>query len=179
MRWKLNTSNPNKAREFQRIFAQHGASLEISEVDLPEIDADELTVVVHKASQAGERVVVDDSTLDVEGAEVGIYVKWLVDHLPQYQGRKAVWTVLLAYREKGEVYVFEGKVKGTIVPPRGDNGFGFNPVFQPEGETQTLAQHKPDRVNARAIAVEALINGRPKVKMPVIDEWDGPWQKKS
>lgn len=175
--WKINTSNPNKLKEFQQIFSRYGVVLESTSLDLPEIDADPIDVVVHKASQLGDKVIVDDSLLDVEGIEIGIHVKWLMDHLSKFVGHKAVWTVLLAYKEKGEVFVFEGKVHGTIVSPRGSGNFGFNPIFQPEDSTKTLAEEKPDRVNARAIAVEALMNGRIKVRKKEIANWKGPWQK--
>jgi inosine/xanthosine triphosphate pyrophosphatase family protein len=121
---------------------------------------------------------VDDSILDVEGAKIGINIRWMLDHLSQFEGHKALWTVHLAYREKGRVLVFEGKVKGTIVPSRGGGDFGFNPVFQPEGSDKTLAESKPDSVNARALAVEALMQGRVKVTKPAMDDWNGRWQEK-
>ena len=60
---------------------------------------------------------------------------------------------------------------------RGSAGFGFDPVFLPEGSKNTLAQAKPDAVNARAVAVEALIHGKPSSVQPVIEHWNGPWQQ--
>jgi XTP/dITP diphosphohydrolase len=172
----LNTSNPGKLHEFRRLFAKHGITLHSTEIDLKEIKADPITVVVHKASQVGEHVIVDDSSLDIEGAEVGIDVKWVLHHLPEFAGRKARWVVLLAYREGEWIYVFEGQVHGKIVPPRGKDGFGFDPVFLPDGAEMTLAQEKPDAVNARAKAVDALIAEKCTAKKHPIKHWDGPWQ---
>lgn len=61
----------------------------------------------------------------------------------------------------GSDRVFEGRVGGRIVwPPRGDRGFGFDPVFQPDGETETFGEMDPDRKHAmshRARAFEQLI----------------------
>ncbi len=172
----LNTSNTGKLHEFQRLFAKHGMELKASRIDLKEIKADPIAVVVHKASQVGDHVIVDDSSLDIEGAEVGIEVKNVLHHLPQYSGRKALWRVFLAYQEKGWVFVFEGKTEGQIVPPRGKEGFGFDPIFLPAGAEMTLAQAKPDAVNARAKAVDALIAENSLAKMRPIADWKGPWQ---
>lgn len=174
--WVLNTSNKGKLREFQEFFAKHGAELNASEVDLKEIDADPISVVVHKASQIGNEIIVEDTSLDIENADVGVNVRWLLDNLSTYSGRKAHWRVLLAYLKDGSVYVYEGKVDGTIVFPRGEGGFGFDPVFLPDGKSETLAQSKPSEVNARAKAVEALMQGKTAAILPPITKWDGNWQ---
>ncbi len=174
--WILNTSNQGKLSEFKRLFAQHGKVLHSSEIDLKEIHADPISVVVHKASQIGEGILVEDTSLDIEGAKVGIHVKWLFDHLPSYAGKKADWRVLLAYLKEGSVRVYEGVVHGTIVLPRGEGGFGFDPVFLPDGATKTLAQAKSPEVDARSKAVDALFKEKPIAILPPIIEWNGPWQ---
>jgi XTP/dITP diphosphohydrolase len=120
---------------------------------------------------------VEDTSLDIEGASVGVNIRWLLDHLPEYNGRKAEWTVLLGYRQGNEIYIYKGSLTGTIVLPRGNGGFGFDPVFLPDGATKTLSESKPNTVNARAKAVEALIRGNIYTKHPLIESWDGPWQK--
>lgn len=175
--WKINTSNKGKFAEFKRLFSLHNCDLEATHHDLDEIDAEPLLVIAHKASQLGENVIVEDTSLDVEGASVGVNVRWLLDHLSDYAGHKAVWTVLLAFRQNEEIHIYKGAVTGTIVLPRGTDGFGFDPVFLPDDSTQTLAESKSDTVNARAKAVEALIKGHIYTKQPVIEKWDGPWQK--
>lgn len=174
--WKLNTSNPGKFEEFKRLFAQYGSNLEALHFDLKEIDADPIQVVAHKASQLGEGIIVEDTSLDVEGASIGVNIRWLLDHLSEYAGHKAKWTVLLAFRQGDEILIYKGSVLGTIVLPRGNAGFGFDPVFLPEGSTQTLAESKPDIFNARAKAVEALIKGTIYAKHPLIKDWKGSWQ---
>jgi XTP/dITP diphosphohydrolase len=176
-KWRLNTSNKGKLEEFQKLFAKHNLDLSSTQIDLDEIDADPISVVAHKASQLDESVLIEDTSLEIEGASVGINVRWLLDHLNELVGRKAVWTVLLAYRQGDEVLIYKGEVHGTIVPARGDKGFGFDPVFLPDNATQTLAEAKPDEVNARALAVEALAKGNVFKKVKAIYKWDGPWQK--
>lgn len=175
--WKLNTSNPGKFEEFKRLFAKYGSTLETSHIDLKEIDADPIKVVAHKASQLGENIIVEDTSLDIEGASVGVNIRWLLDHLTEYAGRKAEWTVLLAFRENNQIYIYKGSISGTIVQPRGTTGFGFDPVFLPNGSTKTLAESKPDLFNARAKAVESLLQGSVWAKHPIIENWEGPWQK--
>ncbi len=56
---------------------------------------------------------------------------------------------------------FEGRVDGTLVwPPRGDKGFGYDPMFVPAGETQTFGEMDPDakhRISHRADAFRKLV----------------------
>lgn len=174
--WKLNTSNQGKLTEFQRLFAKHGCTLSATQQDLREINADPFQVVAHKASQMDDFVIIEDTSLDVEGADVGVNIRWLLDHLVDFVGHRAQWKVLLAYRVKNQVFIYQGLVNGVIVKPQGKNGFGFDPVFLPEGATETLAQNKPDHLNARALAVDALIHDESVAVESVITEWNGPWQ---
>lgn len=62
----------------------------------------------------------------------------------------------------GHVEVFEGRIDGSLAwPPRGDRGFGYDPIFVPQGGTLTFAEMDPDAKHAishRAIAFRALID---------------------
>lgn len=174
--WKINTSNLGKLQEFQRLFAKYGITLLSTSIDLREIASDPLSVVAHKASQLAEFVLVEDSSLEIEGAAVGIHVRWLLDHLSEYIGHKAIWTVLLAYRQGDEVMIYKGEVQGKIVQARGEQGFGFDPVFLPTGSNLTLAESKPDQFNARALAVNALMKNEILTIVKTIDRWEGSWQ---
>lgn len=174
--FKLNTSNQGKFEEFKRLFGEYGYELEATQIDIREVDADAITVIAHKASQVESRVIVEDTSLDVEGADVGINVRWLLDHLPEYVGRRATWGVLLAYWEEDTVFIYQGEVTGTIVNPRGSFGFGFDPVFLPDGSQETLAESKPNKYNARAKAVKALVEDDLFMEHDLIHDWDGPWQ---
>jgi XTP/dITP diphosphohydrolase len=113
----------------------------------------------------------------VQSPPLGINIRWLLEHLSEYKGRKAEWIVLLAYCHGNEVNIYRGSLTETIVSPSGEGGFGFDPVFLPDGSTKTLAELKTDLFNARAKAVEALIKGDIFAKHPIIEKWDGPWQK--
>ncbi len=174
--WRINTSNPGKLEEFARLFQKYGESLEATDSDLPEIDADPLTVIVHKASQVPEGVVVEDTSLDVEGVSLGVNIRWLLDHLEECAGHAASWNVYLAYRKGKSVRVYQGQMGGVIVPSRGKGGFGFDPYFLPNGKKRTLAEDKPDEINARALAVEALLKDHLFAEEEMIINWEGEWQ---
>lgn len=102
--------------------------------DVREIVADPLSVVIHKASQLGEYVIVEDTSLDIEGEQVGINVKWMLDSLTNFIGKKALWNVYLAIlvefsfvyyiQIEGKVHIYRGQIIGKIVNPRGDSNFG-------------------------------------------------------
>jgi XTP/dITP diphosphohydrolase len=76
--------------------------------------------------------------------------------------RKAAFnaTLCLAWPD-GHDEIFEGGVAGRIVwPMRGENGFGFDPVFQPDGKTQTFGEMDPGEKHAmshRAVAFAKLV----------------------
>jgi XTP/dITP diphosphohydrolase len=57
----------------------------------------------------------------------------------------------------GHCESFEGKVFGTVVwPPRGNQGFGYDPVFQPDGETITFGEMEPSRKHAMSHRADAF-----------------------
>ena len=62
----------------------------------------------------------------------------------------------------GEELVFEGRVNGNLVfPPKGQNGFGYDPIFVAEGENITFGEMDPDKKHAmshRARAFEKLLH---------------------
>lgn len=73
-----------------------------------------------------------------------------------------VCTLCLAWPD-GHDEVFEGRVEGQVVwPMRGKNGFGFDPMFLPDGETETFGEMDPGRKHAmshRADAFRQLVQG--------------------
>jgi len=60
--------------------------------------------------------------------------------------RRAAFVALTALAwPDGHIEFFEGRVDGTLVwPPRGDNGFGYDPMFLPDGHTQTFGEMSPE-----------------------------------
>lgn len=174
--WTINTSNTTKLDEYKELLGKEGISLHAIKIDQDEIDADPLSVVAHKASQIGERILVDDTSLDIEGEDVGVNLRWLIDDIPKYVGKKALWRVLLAYRSGDQVFIYRGEVPGTIVPPAVKGDPRLEAIFLPDGASVTLGVDKPDLLNPRALAVDSFIRNELEAILPTIDSWDGPWQ---
>ena len=58
---------------------------------------------------------------------------------------------------KGDVCIYEGKVEGRLVwPPRGDKGFGYDPIFVADGDTQTFAEIDPIEKHAKSHRADAF-----------------------
>ena len=63
----------------------------------------------------------------------------------------------IAWPNDGQVETFEGRVDGTLVwPPRGDQGFGYDPIFVANGETETFGEMKPERKHAMSHRADAF-----------------------
>ena len=104
----------------------------------------------------------DDSGLEVAalGGRPGIHssryaatdaerIAKLLDELKGVPDRSARFVCVIAIAANGEVIeTFEGEIKGKILEaPRGANGFGYDPVFQPEGFDKSFAELTPEEKN--------------------------------
>lgn len=171
----LNTGNIKKQFEFTRIFNLYNFPITFLTQDIQEIVATPLDVVMHKASIVGQNVIVEDTSLDLEGHEVGINVKHMQDLIKSSEtvGKRAIWTSLMAFVQDGQVYVFEAKVAGTIVPKAGDFEFGFAQYFMPDRMNQTLGQERNDNFNARALCIKNMMEHKIAHVMPVMRSFEG------
>ena len=155
------TSNPGKLEEARMILAPFGLSVEQYDGKGVEIQADTTSEVAAFASRgaslaADRPVLVEDAGLFVEPLKgfpgpfsayvfktIGVAgIIALLRSSPPGRGRDraARFVSSLAYCEpRGEPWLFEGSVRGTITKrPRGKKGFGFDPVFVPDGSAQDL-----------------------------------------
>jgi XTP/dITP diphosphohydrolase len=85
----------------------------------------------------------------------------VLEKLQDLGNRKAQFRTVISLLQQGKEYFFEGELRGVIRnSPVGSNGFGYDPIFQPEGYTISLAemsiQQKND-ISHRAIAMKKLI----------------------
>ena len=74
--------------------------------------------------------------------------------------RKARFRTVIALVENGNMTIFEGEIKGIItLEKRGEKGFGYDPIFIPDGFDTTFAEmtlEEKNRISHRAIAIEAF-----------------------
>lgn len=89
-------------------------------------------------------------------------VKLLLSRLAKHTNRKARFKTVISWIDEGEVKSFEGIVPGIIVEvEKGSNGFGYDPVFQPDGSDKTFAEMElaeKNLISHRALAVKKLVN---------------------
>jgi XTP/dITP diphosphohydrolase len=185
----LASQNRDKAREFHDLLAPRGITLttlnEHPEVGVVEEDADTLDGnALKKARQAftatGIPSVGDDTGLEVfylrddpgvyssryagPGATYADNVNKLLRSMQGVPPRRrnAQFRCVLAFvTSASEYHLVEGVVRGVILEqPRGRNGFGYDPVFLPDGETKTLAEmdleHK-NMISHRGHAIRKFI----------------------
>ena len=70
-------------------------------------------------------------------------------HVPAQRRAAAFVSTCALVTPEGEEHVVEGRWPGTLLTaPRGENGFGYDPLFQPEGETRSAAEMSPEEKNA-------------------------------
>jgi XTP/dITP diphosphohydrolase len=89
-------------------------------------------------------------------------IRKVLEKLAGVKNRKARFRTVIALILNGQRYSFEGVVNGTITGEiRGVDGFGYDPIFIPEGERLTFAELEPaqkNRISHRARAVKNLVN---------------------
>jgi non-canonical purine NTP pyrophosphatase (RdgB/HAM1 family) len=173
-RFVLVTGNPGKLEEARRLT---GLDFEAAEVDLPEIQSlDYLEILRGKAAQAWDwlrrPLVVEEAGLDLAALNgfPGSLVKWML----QAVGAEGIARTALAvgdpraaarcfliYKDGEREIVATGTTFGKVVfPARGDKGFGWDPIFQPDGEAKTFAEldgAEKDAVSHRGKAWRELL----------------------
>jgi len=87
-------------------------------------------------------------------------IEKLLVQLKKENNRTAHFKTVVALILKGKEYFFEGVIKGVILTEKhGNSGFGYDPVFRPEGYNQSFAEMGIDlknKISHRALAIKAL-----------------------
>lgn len=180
------TNNPNKLREMREIMDGLYEVLSLHDIGCHEEiieDADTIEGNAKiKADFITERYHVDcfadDTGLEVEalGGAPGVYsarfagehcsyqdnVNKLLEALKGVENRKAAFRTVIALNLEGKSYAFEGRCDGRIIEAsRGTDGFGYDPIFQPDGFNKTFAEMAHEEKNA--------ISHRGRATMKLID----------
>ena len=180
------THNPGKARELAALLEGRFEVVSAGELGLPEPNETEATFMgnaVLKARAAADRsntiALADDSGFSLaalDGAPGVLSARWagpdkdFASAMAKVEARRletdpddrrAWFTCALAVAwPEGPVVVVEGQVLGEVVfPPRGERGFGYDPIFVADGETLSFGEMDParkDAITPRARAFAAL-----------------------
>ncbi|MFQ5620216.1 MAG: RdgB/HAM1 family non-canonical purine NTP pyrophosphatase [Candidatus Nanoarchaeia archaeon] len=163
------TGNKNKFEEVKAILPQ----VEQIDIDLPEIqeiDPKEIikAKLIESLNHKDAEFIVEDTSLyfNCLNGMPGPLIKWfmktignegltnLAEKLENNNGEAK--TIIGYAKNKDEIYFFEGAVKGTIVKPDGDQGFGWDPIFKPEGHDKTFAEMNREEKNELSMRRMAL-----------------------
>lgn len=184
----LATHNQGKVREISALLAPYvrefvsAGDLGLSEPEETGATFEENAILKARAAavESGEVALADDSGLAVYGlnGEPGIYsARWAGDdkdfgkamalvheRLGDNPDRRAAFVCVLALAwPDGHVETVEGRCEGQLVwPPRGDKGFGYDPMFVPDGCEQTFAEMEAGQkqeISHRANAFRKLVEG--------------------
>jgi inosine triphosphate pyrophosphatase len=172
----LVTGNPNKLRELTDL-APDSLNFSSAAVELEEIQSLDLQAILeHKLRQAyaevGSPVIAEDVSAELASLNglPGPFIKFFGQRL----GSGALYTLskvandrvaircLAGYYDGQKLLFGEGVLRGTITAPRGENGFGFDPVVvpdnQPAGAQRTVAEMTAEEKNAISHRGQAFRN---------------------
>ncbi|MGF1550760.1 MAG: RdgB/HAM1 family non-canonical purine NTP pyrophosphatase [Sphingomonadaceae bacterium] len=182
----IASHNPGKVAEIADLLGPHGVEpVPAAELDLPEPPEDGVTFVDNAelkarlaADLSGLPALADDSGLVVDalGGDPGVFsARWAgpdkdfrramrrvhdaLEALGPDAGRNAhfVCALAVAWPEDGQCEIFEGRVEGMLVwPPRGDKGFGYDPMFVPAGHDVTFGEMEPEKKHAISHRADAF-----------------------
>ena len=170
--FKIITHNRNKYEEMKKIIPE----LEMLDMEYPEIQADSIEEVIDFAlDYLSERIdgnfIIDDSGLFIHTLNnfPGVYSAYVfktignegILRLMEGKGdRSATFKTVIGLRVEGQNFKFIGLCHGSISHvPRGNNGFGYDPIFIPEGYDKTFAEmstEEKNRVSHRGKAIRKV-----------------------
>ena len=143
------TGNQNKYQEALRAVP----SLRQMDIDLTEIqDTSIRRIIDHKLEEGAKQIrgsfFVEDVSMAIDSLNgfPGPLIKWMIKHMGAKGihrvagGSRATVTCSIGLYENTKKHFFEGTVKGTLHEPRGKNGFGFDPIFMPDGADKTFGE---------------------------------------
>ncbi len=181
----FGTNNAHKLEEiralvpprFQVLSAQDlGIELDVEETETT-LSGNALLKAAAFAAASGMACFADDTGLEVEALDgaPGVYsARWageqanakdnvakMLREMADKSNRRAVFRTVIAFVDGDQHHLFEGEVAGSILrETRGENGFGYDPLFVPEGHSMSFAQMRAEEKHAlshRARAVRAFV----------------------
>lgn len=185
MKLVFATNNKNKIKEVQSLMPEGIHLLSLEEIgcheDIPEtsptIEGNAIQKAEYVKEKYGYDCFADDTGLEVEALNgaPGVYsaryageeksseanMNKLLQELKGKENRSARFKTVIALNLHGKLHTFEGNCSGNIIFERkGLQGFGYDPVFQPEGKSVTFAEmnlREKSEISHRARAIRKLI----------------------
>ena len=179
------THNSHKTDEIRKIVGGLCAVLNLHDIgcreEIPETSNSLQGNALQKAQYVKEKYgldcFADDTGLEIEALDgrPGVYsaryagehcsfqdnIKKVLSEMEGIENRKASFITVIALLYEGEKYFFEGRIEGEITKEiSGTEGFGYDPIFKPEGYHQTFAalgNDEKNRISHRAIAMQKLL----------------------
>ena len=180
------TSNQNKVLEIQKILPKKFNIKSLKDLNyFEEVPENEITIegnAIFKAKYIYEKfninVFADDTGLEVEAlnGEPGVHsaryagttrnseknIKKLLKNLKNIKNRNARFKTVIALIIDNKLHIFSGIVEGYILDsPKGNNGFGYDPIFCPNGFDKSFAEltlKEKNLISHRSLAMKKLID---------------------
>lgn len=161
---KVLTSNEGKFRELEALAKGYGIELEWVRTPKWEIQSEDLAEIAKFSAEIAfstlkEPVIVEDTGLFIDSlngfpgpytsyARKTIGLEGILKLMEGKNDRRARFVTYLAYADSINTKVFVGEVRGVIADSiRGSRGFGFDPIFVPEGSDKTFAEMDVEEKN--------------------------------
>ncbi|NPA68827.1 MAG: non-canonical purine NTP diphosphatase [Chlorobi bacterium] len=180
------TNNKHKLEEVKKILNNKFKILSLNDINCFEEIPETQKTIKGNASQKAHYIYdkykkncfADDTGLEIEAlnGEPGVYsaryagencsfednVKKVLQKLEGIKNRKARFKTVISLIINNKEYLFEGIINGTVIDKkRGKSGFGYDPIFLPDGFNKTFAEMLPEeknKISHRALATQKLIN---------------------
>ena len=181
----IASQNQNKLVEFKKILGAKINLFSLSDIGLnQEIPENEKTIkknAMFKAkfvnTQTGKNVFADDTGLEIDSlnGEPGVYsarysgvernsdknIELVLTKLKNKTNRNSRFKTIISLIIDGKSVNFEGVVEGKITEEkRGSNGFGYDPIFQPNGYASTFGEmslKEKNKISHRSIAINKMV----------------------
>ena len=181
----IASQNQNKLVEFKKILGDKINLFSLSDIGLnQEIPENEKTIkknAMFKAkfvnTQTGKNVFADDTGLEIDSlnGEPGVYsarysgvernsdknIELVLTKLKNKSNRNSRFKTIISLILDGKSVNFEGVVEGKITEEkRGRNGFGYDPIFQPNGYASTFGEmslNEKNKISHRSIAINKMV----------------------
>jgi non-canonical purine NTP pyrophosphatase (RdgB/HAM1 family) len=166
------TGSQGKFREAKSIIPEL-EQLDIDLIEIQSIDAKEVIEAKLREARVHKdgNIIVEDTSLYLNNLNglPGPLIKWFMKtigneglaEIAQKVGsdNTAIAKTIIGYLDGTKISFFEGNISGKIVSPRGENGFGWDAIFEPEGSKKTFAEMSDEEKNSismRKIAFKRL-----------------------